>query len=101
MNGILKIMRFAFFHPEQYDEEHIKKVFSEKDYLGFSQFCLGGTVPLAHYIGGEKLKLTQEGVREYHRLESDILQKKFNLLMIIVTIVLAIASIVNIILMLQ
>ena len=101
MSKILKIMKFALLHPEQYNEEHIKKVFGEKDYLLFSQFCLGGTYPLAQYIGDGKIKLTQEGVREYHKLQAEHLQWRFNLIMIIATTVLAIASSINIIVKMQ
>ena len=100
MQKILRIMKFALLHPEQYTEDYVRKKFGEKDYDLFSQFCIP---ELAHYIDviDQKLKLTQDGVREYHRLQSESLQKRFTILMIIITATLAIASIFNIYLMVK
>ncbi|NOQ55767.1 MAG: hypothetical protein GQ477_03085 [Nanohaloarchaea archaeon] len=97
MKKILKMMEFALFNPEKYDEAHIKKKFKEKNYNLFSLFCLGGPpeMQLAHYIGPDKLKLTQKGVREYHRLESKQSQRRFNSLMLIATSILAFIAILN------
>ena len=94
LSKILKILKFALLNPEKYDENYIRKKFRKKDYEIFSQFCLGGKEDetLAKYIGPDKLKLTQKGVREYHKLQSEQSQKIFNLLMLTATIVLAISS---------
>ena len=96
LRKILKIMKYALLNPEKYDEDYIKKKFKEKAYLHFSQFCLGGPSDkaLAHYIGTGKLKLTQNGVREYHRLQAEYDQRKFNLLVMIATIVIALSSLI-------
>ena len=87
-------MKFALLNPEKYEEEYVIKKFGEKNYELFSQFCIGGppNIQLAHYIGPGKLKLTQIGVREYHKLQSEYFQKRFNLLMLIATIILALSS---------
>ena len=97
MSKILKIMEFVLLNPEQYNEVYIKKKFKEKDYNLFSQFCIGGPtdMQLAHYIGPDKLKLTQNGVREYHRLESEQAQRWFNKMMFIVTFILAFTAVLN------
>ena len=93
---LLKNMEYVFLHPEdeKNTEGYMRKKFG-KHYLIFSEFCLGGGIPYAHYIGQGRLKLTQEGVREYHRLKRDFDQRIFNLIVTIATVIVAIFSTLN------
>jgi len=97
ISKILKIMEFVLLNPEKYDEAYVKNKFGEKKYNLFSEFCVGGSqdMSLAHYIGPDKLKLTQRGVREYHKMVSEQTQKRFNLLMLIATSILAISAVLS------
>ena len=98
MKDILKVMEFAFFNPEQYKEDYVRSKFGDKKYNKFSQFCLGGTTTYAHFIGDGKLKLTQEGVREYHKLKNYELQTAFNFWLVIFTAIMAVATLLGVIL---
>jgi hypothetical protein len=93
ISKIIKIMEFAFLNPEKYEEEFVRKKFGEKAYNQFSQFCMGGTEPLARYMVDEKLKLTQKGVREYHKLKSEKSQKEFNRIIAFTAAILALIGI--------
>lgn len=86
-------MKFVYEYPEQFNAPFITDKFNNYD--KFSQFCLGGKNPLAHYLDG-KLKLTQEGVRELHRIKSERLQRTFNVILLIATICIAVSSVIQI-----
>ena len=67
MKDIVKIMEFVFQNPDTCSPDELKKMFGEESYSRFLRFA---SHPSRPYIKGQKLNLTSEGVREYHRLIS-------------------------------
>lgn len=87
MKKILRVMKYLYENPEGVEESKLKEKFSYYD--DFSRFCMGGEA-YAQQFAGDKIRLTQLGVREYHRILAERKQQLFNFLMIVVTLLMAI-----------
>jgi len=73
-------MKEIYYHPEEYTKEDLENKFGKERFLLFSQLCLGGKEPYASTLHNGTIKLTQEGVREYHRIKMEIYQLIFTFL---------------------
>lgn len=77
MKGFFKIMEILYKNPDRHDGQFFKKKFGAKLYDDFTQFAIDGTPAYVTTHGPQrKLKLTAEGIREYHRLVSNEAERK-------------------------
>lgn len=77
MKGFFKIMEIIYKNPDRHNGQFFKKKFGAKTYDDFSQFAIDGTPAYVTVHGPQRnLKLTGEGVREYHRLVSHESERK-------------------------
>lgn len=90
MKTILKIMELIHEKYEVEEKDLIDK-FGENNYRKFSQFCFGGNHPFAKEFGGV-VNLTQDGVREYHKLKFEKQQETYKIITIVITAILAYAT---------
>lgn len=97
-----KVIEVVEFINENYEkpeasEEKLKKRFGDSIYKQFSEYCLGGAIPYACNIGGKYIKLTQEGVRELHRLKERQIQLSINKNQMLFNVLLFFTSITSLI----
>lgn len=72
MKDIKKIMEAVYLEPERYTESELKDSFGESAVNKFVQFSLRGNPKYAEKNENTvKIRLTSEGVRAYHRMETD------------------------------
>jgi hypothetical protein len=77
VKGFFRIMELIYKNPDRHNGQFFKKKFGAKTYDDFAQFAIEGTPAYVTSHGPQRtLKLTGEGVREYHRLVSHESERK-------------------------
>ncbi len=93
---LLTVARFVFDNHQKVSQEDIVKKFGIADYDRFRQ-VFGSKYAESMDVGGKKiLRLTEEGMQLYLDLKGKEQQEILNKLMVIATVILALAAIVQI-----
>jgi hypothetical protein len=98
----LKIMNYIYLNPESKEssENNLINKFGKQNWKLFQQFAIGGSNALVHEIKGPKdeigFKLTQEGVREFHRLSQQRNNMIIQILMVLVAFFSGITTLISV-----